>query len=206
MGRRRGLGVGDRPNGRRAGIRRGVLALVRNQASTCLPPPVPRGDRQITRCPPQPGSHRVRAPKVDGPAIRYSHPAQAHPASGDGEDEGPRGRRTPHTLRLHEAREGAGRLSPSAPAAGNVRLPRIQPFPGEGRGQPLGLWPALRFYIGVGPGPRLRGGTACIAMSATTPSPFPSSRRRPGPRRAAFDDPAPSALVVAAPGLFAPRL
>ncbi len=42
-----------------------------NQASTCLPPPVPRGDRHITRCPPQPGSHRVRAPKAGGPAIRH---------------------------------------------------------------------------------------------------------------------------------------
>jgi len=71
MGRRRGHGVGDRPNGRRAGIRRDVLASNVNQASTCLPPPVPRGDRHITRCPPQPGSHRVRAPKVDGPAIRH---------------------------------------------------------------------------------------------------------------------------------------
>ena len=27
--------------------------------------------RHITRCPPQPGSYRVRAPKADGPAIRH---------------------------------------------------------------------------------------------------------------------------------------
>ena len=107
MGRRRGHGVGDRPNGRRAGIRRDVLALVRNQASTCLPPPVPRGDRQRTRCPPQPRSHRFPRPKG-----RFgSQSFLRHQATGD--DEGSRGRRTPQTLRLHEAREGAGRFSRS---------------------------------------------------------------------------------------------
>ena len=60
-----------------------------NQASTCLPPPVPRGDRQRTRCPPQPGSHRLRAPK----AASAPRASTRHQATGD--DEGPRGRRHP---------------------------------------------------------------------------------------------------------------
>ena len=67
MGRRRGHGVGDRPNGRRAGIRRDVLASNVNQASSCLPPPVPRGGMQRSRCPPQPGRPPpARWPSVSG--------------------------------------------------------------------------------------------------------------------------------------------
>jgi len=67
MGRRRGHGVGDRPNGRRAGIRRDVLASNVNQASNCLPPPVPRGGMQRSRCPPQPGRPPpARWPSVSG--------------------------------------------------------------------------------------------------------------------------------------------
>jgi len=67
MGRRRGHGVGDRPNGRRAGIRRDVLASNVNQAGSCLPPPVPRGGMQRSRCPPQPGRPPpARWPSVSG--------------------------------------------------------------------------------------------------------------------------------------------
>ena len=103
MGRRQGLARGDRPNGRRAGIRRDVLALTIHQASTCLPAPVPRGARQRNRCPPPPGSHRVRAPKA--PAIS----AQGHQATA--KMKALAGKHPRKTLRLHEAREGAGRFS-----------------------------------------------------------------------------------------------
>ncbi len=48
-----GGGAIHRPSGRRAGIRRDVLASTRQPGQHLLATPVPRGARHITRCPPQ---------------------------------------------------------------------------------------------------------------------------------------------------------
>ena len=68
----RGGGAIGRPNGRRAGHPEGQARYPcsTRPAPACLPP-CHEGHRQRTRRPPQPESHRVRAPKADGPAIRH---------------------------------------------------------------------------------------------------------------------------------------
>ena len=137
MGRRRGHGTGDRPSGRRAGIRRDVLATSINQASTCLPLPCHEGPGR------EPGVRHSGKPATGTngrPSTGTAGRGRQAPSGGD---------HKPANPPLHEAREGTGRFSsrgnggriaPANPTA----PPGIARHPASTREPPLDTLPALR--------------------------------------------------------------
>ena len=119
------------------------------------------------------GSHRF--PRCKG---RFgSQSFLRYQATGD--DEGPRGRRTPQTLRLHEAREGAGRFSRPSTNGGR-RVPALHPFPGERRGPGPTSLQKPRARPGCGTGPRLSTGNRARAPHSIGRAAVHGSRLPPG--------------------------
>ena len=101
----RGGGAIGRPNGRRAGHPEGSARYICPTGQRLLATPVPRGAPAENQASAPMGSHRF--PRCKG---RFgSESFLRHQATGN--DEGPRGRRTPHTSACHEARGHAGRFS-----------------------------------------------------------------------------------------------
>ncbi len=132
MGRRRGLRLGDRPSGRRAGIRQGCPCSCHQPGQhllVCLPCHMGTGRETGVR------HNRDRIASVlKRPNAQVFLSGIRH-----GDDEGPRGKRTPQTLRVHEAREGAGRFSPSMLQRREECACRTSSSPARGRWRPQGV-------------------------------------------------------------------